>query len=62
MGKKANKNEGLPQEQLEHDALLPYLSTTTPFALHIKHQIQVEGYVVIPNVLTPEECAGAFTM
>lgn len=58
MGKKAN-NDGLPQvEQLEHDALLPYLSTSTPFSRHIKQQIQAEGYVVIPNVLSQEECAG----
>ncbi len=56
---KASKNEGLPQEQLEHDALLQYMSTSTPFARHVKDQIQIEGYVVIPNVLTREECAGA---
>ena len=59
VGKKANNN-GLPQvELLEHDALLPYLSTSTPFTRHVKEQIQVEGYVVIPNVLSREECAGA---
>jgi hypothetical protein len=58
MGKKVN-NDSLHQvEKLEHDALLPYLSTSTPFSRHIKQQIQVEGYVVIPSVLSREECAG----
>jgi len=58
MGKMVNNNSLLQVEQLEHDALLPYLSTSTPLSRHIKQQLQVEGYVVIPNVLSREECAG----
>lgn len=58
MSKQA-KNNSLPQvEQIEHDALLPYLSVSSPFSRHIKEQIEVEGYVVIPNVLSREECEG----
>ena len=56
---KRSKINDRPQvEQLEHDALLPYISTSTPFARHVKEQIQTEGYVVIPNVLSREECEG----
>eukprot|EP00956_Cyclotella_meneghiniana_P003022 scaffold3722_cov103-Cyclotella_meneghiniana.AAC.5 len=45
-------------ELLEHDALLPHLSDETPLGRLIKAEIQSEGYVVIRNVLTPEECDG----
>lgn len=57
-GRKAKDNSLSQVEQLEHDALLPYLSVSSHFSRHIKEQIEVEGYAVIPNVLSREECAG----
>lgn len=48
--------DGLPLP-LEHDALLPYLSDATPLGRHIKHHIQQDGYVVLPSILTKEECS-----
>ena len=58
MSKQAKTNSLQQVEQLEHDALLPYISVDSPFSRHIKEQIEVEGYVVIPNVLSREECEG----
>ncbi|KAL7544005.1 hypothetical protein ACHAXR_013412 [Thalassiosira sp. AJA248-18] len=40
-----------------HDALLQYISDDTPLGRRIKHRIEEEGYIVIPNVLTKEECS-----
>lgn len=57
MVKTKDKEENLPQEPLAHDALLQYISDATPLGRHVKQQIQEEGYVVIPNVLTREECS-----
>lgn len=54
--KKASSGD-LIHEQLEHDALLPYLSEDTELGRRIKHHIEEEGYIVIPTVLTKEECA-----
>ena len=55
--KKKATNGDLTHEQLEHDALLPHISDATELGRRIKHHIQEEGYIVIPNVLTKEECA-----
>uniref|UniRef100_A0A0G4ICX3 Phytanoyl-CoA dioxygenase n=1 Tax=Chromera velia CCMP2878 TaxID=1169474 RepID=A0A0G4ICX3_9ALVE len=45
-----------PVEPQIHDMLVPYISTGTEFSRNILCQIQTEGYAVIPNLLTPEEC------
>ena len=39
-----------------HDALLPYLADTE-LGRHVRHHIQENGYVVLEQVLTREECA-----
>ena len=39
-----------------HDALLPYLADTE-LGRHVRHHIEENGYVVLPSVLTREECA-----
>ena len=42
---------------LKHDALLPYLSNDTALGRRVKQHIQEEGYIVLPNILSRDECA-----
>ena len=45
-----------------HDALLPYLNTTTTTGAHIARQIQEQGYCVLPHILTPSECTAQLSL
>ena len=53
---KHHTTEGaLGEGEANRDRLLAYLATSD-FALDITQKIQSDGYAVIPNVLSPEEC------
>jgi hypothetical protein len=39
-----------------HDSLLPYFSDTE-FARNVKEALVTDGYIVVPGVLTRDECA-----
>ena len=44
-----------PAPRPKHNALLSHF-TDTSYATNIKQQIENQGYVVVPSVLTPNEC------
>lgn len=43
----------------EHNALLPFLSTRTRLGRLAREQLETEGFVVLPGVLSAAECASA---
>ena len=51
-----NSSNDRPPVALEHDALLPYISEATELGRRIKDAIQTDGYIVLPNILSKEEC------
>ena len=42
-----------------HDALLPWLSTEDELGLLVRERLEADGYVVLPAVLSRDECAAA---
>ena len=42
-----------------HDALLPWLSTEDELGLLVRERLEADGYVVLPGVLSRDECAAA---
>ena len=43
----------------EHNALLPFLSTRTRLGQMAREQLETEGFMVLPGVLSAAECATA---
>lgn len=40
----------------QHDALLQYISVDNPLGQHVLKHIEENGYVVLPNILSEDEC------
>ena len=60
------KGVGGTDESLPHDRsvschlLLNEISTSTDLGRKVLEKIEIDGYIVLPSVLTPEECDGKF--
>ena len=48
-----------PEAAPAHDALLPWLSTEDELGLLVRERLEADGYVVLPAVLSRDECAAA---
>jgi len=57
MGRKAKRKPSVLRPPRPHDGLKKFISTETDLGRNVLEAMETDGYVVLPKVITQEECA-----